>query len=187
MARGRVIYQEKELRFKVRKLAAQISRDYRNQDIVLVGLLKGCVVFMTLLGMELERIKQRRIGVGDIYTEFLSIGSYGDDHTPGEIKLEMDMRRSVKGLHILLVEDVADTGLTLEWALTHLRKKEPLSVKVCVLIDKTDKHQVALTLDYVGDARTGLPFITGFGMDDCGAGRLACVIRAVPSTTKVSS
>lgn len=171
--RGKTLFTKRKIRKRVRELAWQINDDYCGQEIVLVGLLKGAVMFLRDLGVELERIrfKYPYRSVGTIFIDFLSIGSYGKGHTPGALKLEMDIRREVAGQHVLIVEDTADSCQTLAWVVEHMRKKEPATLEVCVLIEKPDKRQRDVTLRYVGFSRAGLPFLGGYGLDDDGADR----------------
>lgn len=183
----RTLFSEEAIQKRVGELAMEISRDYQGQDIVLVGLLKGAFMFLHDLGVALELIKSyNKIdpvdnpAVGRVYIEFLSVSSYHDGHTSGELKLEMDTRRTLKGAHVILVEDVADTCKSLAWVIAHLRKKEPQSLRVCVLIAKPDKHLHNVEINYLGFSRVGLPFLAGYGMDDDGKDRCVKYIFEVP-------
>ncbi len=166
-----ILFTEQMIQRRVQELAHEITRDYRDKDIVLVGLLKGAAVFLNDLGRHLERIKEDGFGVNRVYVDYLSVGSYGDSHESGNLKLEMDIRRPVQGMHVLIVEDVADTCKTLCWTLHHMEKKQPASLKVCVLIAKPDKHEQAIEFDYIGFSETDLPFLGGYGLDVAGADR----------------
>ncbi len=184
MEERRVLFSGEQIQQRVRELAVAISRQHRGQDIVLVGLLKGAFMFLRDLGAVLEQIKTANIadcpGVGKVFVEFLSVSSYNDGHTSGDLKLEMDIRRPVKDAHVVLVEDVADTCNTLAWAYAHLRKKEPASLSVCVLVAKPDKHRHEVTLHHVGFSQTDLPFLGGYGLDVAGADRCVPYIFEVP-------
>ncbi|MBM5789569.1 hypoxanthine phosphoribosyltransferase [Candidatus Parcubacteria bacterium] len=169
-------------RFKIaRALAQEISRDYEGKSVVLVGLLKGAFMFLRDLGVALERIRGEGRGVHEVYIEFLSVGSYGGGHESGTLKLDLDIRYAVRGKHVILVEDVADTCNTLAWVVEHLQKKEPASLRVCVLIEKSDAHRYLVALHYVGFARDRLPFLGGYGLDDDGARRCDLNIFEIPS------
>lgn len=177
----RILFREVQIKWRVQELAREISLEYMGQDIVLVGLLKGAFMFLHDLGVELERNKTDDKGVERVYIDFLSVGSYGDEHEPGDLKLELDIRRPVAGKHVIIVEDVADTCNTLVWVVDHMRKKKPTSLKLCVLIDKPDKHKHELTLDYVGFSDEDLPFLGGYGLDVNGADRCVPYIFEVPA------
>lgn len=177
-----ILFTEEQIQERVRELAAEISRDYHGQDVVLVGLLKGAFMLTRDLGAELERIKERGDGVGRVFIEFLSIGSYGDGHESGDLRLDSDLRRSVQDTHVIIVEDVADTCRTLAWVVNHMGKKESASLKVCVLIDKPDNHTESAELHYVGFSKAGLPFLGGYGLDVEGADRCVLHIFEVPPT-----
>lgn len=182
--RHRILFSEEQIKQTVHTLARQISIDYYGEDVVLVGLLKGAFKLTSDLGTELERIKagaEEDVGVGKVYIDFLSVGSYGDGHDSGDLKLEMDIRRSVAGMRVIIVEDVADTCKTLAWTIAHMNKKEPASLEVCVLVAKPDKHTVEVQLDYVGFSQTDLPFLGGYGLDVAGADRCVPYIFEVPA------
>ncbi|MBI5369741.1 hypoxanthine phosphoribosyltransferase [Candidatus Uhrbacteria bacterium] len=166
-----ILFSEEEIQARVLALAQEISTDFRGKDIVLVGLLKGAFMFVRDLGVALERLREAGGGIGDIYIDFLSVGSYDDGRESGTLKLDMDIRRSVKNCHVIVVEDTADTLNTLTWVDAHLRKKQPASLDICVLVRKPDKHRHQLDLRYVGFSREGLPFLGGYGLDVKGTRR----------------
>lgn len=185
---GPILFTEEAIQQRVRDLAHEISRDYDGKDIVLVGLLKGAFMFLHDLGVALEQIKTHNMfssasdqyAVGKVLIDFLSIGSYDDRHTPGVLKLDMDVRRKVMDQHVIIVEDTADTCQTLAWVVEHMRKKEPASLDVCVLIEKPDRRKREVDLRYVGFSRSGLPFLAGYGLDEDGAARCVQYIYGVP-------
>ncbi len=178
-----ILFSEPEIQDRVRELAVQISHDYRGQDVVLVGLLKGAFMFLRDLGVALERIKETGEGVHDIYIEFLSIGSYGDGQQSGALELKMDTRRPVGNAHVIIVEDVADTCKTLSWVSAHLQKQEPATLRICVLVAKPDRHEAVVRLHYVGFSQANLPFLGGYGLDVEGADRCIPYIFEVPLTS----
>ena len=107
LSKRKILFKAGTIQARVHQLALQISEEYDDQDVVLVGLLKGAFVFVNDLGRALERIKT--MGgkcVGKVYIDFLSLSSYDDGHTSGDLRLEMDIRRPVKGMHVIIVEDV---------------------------------------------------------------------------------
>ncbi|MEN6440979.1 MAG: hypoxanthine phosphoribosyltransferase [Syntrophobacter sp.] len=138
------------------ELAARINRDYEGKSVVMVGILKGAFIFMADLA--------RRLTL-PLTLDFVRLASYGDDtSTCGTVKITKDIELPVEGRHIIVVEDIVDTGTTLKWYLDYLWARKPESVRICALIDKHERRQVEVPLDYVGMAiDTG--FIVGYGLD----------------------
>ncbi len=139
---------------RVGELGAQISRDYTGQTPVLVGVLKGVLCFMADL--------LRHISV-TVSVDFMSISSYEED-AAGAVKILKDLDQPITEQHVLLVEDIVDTGMTLNRVLEHLWSRRPASVKVCALLDKRARRLVEVPLDYVGFE---IPdeFVIGYGLD----------------------
>jgi len=137
-------------------LAARINRDYEGKDLVLIGILKGAFIFMADLARRLAP---------QVRMDFVRLASYGDsDQTCGAVRITKDIELSVEGRHVLVVEDIVDTGITLKWFLEHLRARKAESVKVCALIDKCERRQVEVPLDYVGICLDS-GFLVGYGLD----------------------
>lgn len=120
--KSQVIFDRAQIQQCVVELAVQISRDYRGQDVVLVGLLKGCVPFISDLGAQLEFIKESGEGVGDVYLDYMMISSYHDKHEPGALRLERDIEFPVKGVLSHLPAEPVVVGKPLEGA-NHLVSK----------------------------------------------------------------
>ncbi len=138
------------------ELASRINRDYEGQNVILIGILKGAFIFMADLA--------RRLTL-PVKMDFVRLASYGDDDkTCGNVRITKDVELSLRGSHVIVVEDIVDTGITLKWFLDHLRSYCPESVRVCALIDKKERRQVELSLDYVGMA-IDAGFIVGYGLD----------------------
>lgn len=137
-------------------LSEKINADYRGQSLVVIGVLKGAFVFMADL--------VRRLTV-PVEVDFVRLSSYGNaSETCGKVRLTKSFEVEIKGRHVLVIEDIVDTGITLDWFLRHLRSCDPESVKVCAFIDKAERRQVEVPLDYVGiDVPDG--FLVGYGMD----------------------
>lgn len=147
---------ERRLRARVRSLGRRIGRDYRGKDLVLVGVLKGSFIFMADLA--------REIGL-PLTCDFLRVSSYGAGTRPsGSVRLEFDLTQPVRGKHVLLVEDIIDTGQTAESVLASLRAKRPASLRLCALLHKPARTRVRLALDYVG-FRIPDTFVVGYGLD----------------------
>ena len=137
-------------------LAQQISSDYKGRDLICVGVLKGAFIFMA----DLVRMLTVPVTI-----EFLRASSYGTGTTSsGRPELAGNLSLDIKGKDLLLVEDIIDTGLTLQRMLEHLRSQQPNSVRVCALVDKRERRAVQVAVDYAGYvAESG--FLVGFGLD----------------------
>ncbi len=141
---------------RVAELAREISARHVGEELVLVGVLKGAWVFLADL--------IRRLSVPTT-VEFIAVSSYGaSTESSGVVKITTDLRFSVEGKHVLLVEDILDTGLTLQYIIEHLRMQRPASLEVCVLLDKPARRRVEVDVDYVGFE---IPdrFVVGYGVD----------------------
>lgn len=140
----------------VSELAERINRDYEGQSLVVIGILKGSFVFMADLVRKLAP---------PLKLDFVRLSSYGDKaETSGLVRITKDIELPVRGSHVLVVEDIVDTGITLKWFIEYLRSREPESVRVCALIDKLERRQVEVPLDYVGiSLEKG--FLVGYGLD----------------------
>jgi hypoxanthine phosphoribosyltransferase len=143
---------------RVAELAAQISRDYRGQDLVMVGVLKGAFIFLADLTRALEF---------PVEVDFVRLKSYGSGtESSGEIVVTKDVEETLQGRDVLIVEDIVDLGLTLDFLIKHLLTRHPRSLKICCLIDKRERRQVHVPLDYVGFV-VEKGFLVGYGLD-CG-------------------
>ncbi|HEX5497312.1 MAG TPA: hypoxanthine phosphoribosyltransferase [Mycobacteriales bacterium] len=151
-----VIVSEKEISEKVTELAAAISADYADRDILLVGVLKGAVMFMSDLARALSRPAQM---------EFMTISSYGSTaSSSGVVRTLKDLDQDISGRHVLVVEDIIDSGLTLSWLLRNLSGRHPASMEVVALLRKPDAVQVDVPVRYLG---FDIPneFVVGYGLD----------------------
>jgi hypoxanthine phosphoribosyltransferase len=150
-----LITQEK-INQAVAKLAAEIRRDYRGKQPLLIGILKGSFVFMADLVRELDL---------PIEVDFVKLSSYGSGtRTSGKVKVVHGLKSQIKGRDVLVVEDIVDTGLTVAFLTDYLKKKKPDSLKLCVLVDKPSQHKVPVTIDYVGFT-VPHKFVVGYGID----------------------
>lgn len=141
---------------RVWELAAQISRDYEGEEPLLVGVLKGSFVFLADL--------VRNLSV-PCRLDFVQVASYGSaTKTCGEVAMVKDLGGPICGCHVLIVEDIVDTGLTLSWLVKLLGSRQPASLRVCALLDKKDRRVVPFEADYVGFP---IPdrFVVGYGLD----------------------
>jgi hypoxanthine phosphoribosyltransferase len=149
----RVLYSHAKIQRRVRTLARHISRDYAGQRLVLVGILKGVVCFMSDLMQHLSI---------PVTLDFMAISYYGGD---GQVvKITRDLDGSITGQHVLMVEDIVDTGMTLNYILSHLSAHNPASLCVCTLLDKRARRLIDVALDYVG-FEVPDEFVVGYGLD----------------------
>jgi hypoxanthine phosphoribosyltransferase len=153
---GRILYSETALRQRVLELGRQISADYDGRNPLVVGVLKGVVFFMSDL---------LRVITVPVSVDYMAISRYRPDlATKGSVRLTKDLEEPVEGRHVLFVEDVIDTGLTLSYLLRNLRARDPLSLEVCALFDKPQRRIAAIPVRYKG---FDLPdrFVVGYGLD----------------------
>jgi bifunctional protein TilS/HprT len=149
----RVLYSHAKIKRRVRTLARRISRDYAGQRLVLIGILKGVVCFMADLMQHLSI---------PVTLDFMAISYYGGD---GQVvKITRDLDSSITGQHVLMVEDIVDTGMTLNYILSHLSAHNPTSLRVCTLLDKRARRLIDVPLDYVG-FEVPDEFVVGYGLD----------------------
>jgi len=149
----RVLYSHAKIQRRVRTLARHISRDYAGQRLVLIGILKGVVCFMADLMQHLSL---------PVTLDFMAISYYGGD---GQVvKITRDLDSSITGQHVLMVEDIVDTGMTLNYILNHLSAHNPASLRVCTLLDKKARRLINVPLDYVGFEAPD-EFVVGYGLD----------------------
>ncbi len=147
---------EEEIQRRVSELADEISKDYEGKEIVLVGVLKGAFVFLADLMRKLK-VPSR--------VDFLAVSSYGKfTETTGQVKIIKDLDHPIEHEHVLIVEDILDTGLTLNYIYSLLRKRNPASLKTVVLLDKPEKRLVDFKPDYVGFTVPPV-FLVGYGLD----------------------
>jgi hypoxanthine phosphoribosyltransferase len=153
---GEILVQPDELRQKVADLGKAISKDYADRDLLLVGVLKGAVFFLSDL--------MREITV-PCEVDFMAVASYGSaTDSSGVVRILKDLDASIEGRHVLIVEDIVDSGLTLQYLLRNLHARGPASVEVCALLTKPDRRKIDLDARYVGFE---IPdkFAIGYGLD----------------------
>jgi hypoxanthine phosphoribosyltransferase len=152
-----VLISEEEIQSRVLELAAQISNDYDGKgDIVLVGVLKGSFIFLADLARKLTIPRT---------IEFIAVSSYGSgSKATGAVRLVMDVRGNIAGKHVLIVEDIVDTGHTLKYLIGMLDSHLPASVKTCALVRKAERAEVDVDVDYLG-FDIGDEWVVGYGLD----------------------
>lgn len=152
----RTLIEEGRIKERIKQLAAQISSDFDGHEVLLVGVLKGAVVFMADLVRELKC---------PCTIDFMAVSSYGmSTHSSGVVRIIKDLDHSIEGKHVILVEDIVDTGLTLDYLCGVLRSRKPATLKVCVLLDKPSRRKIPVKVDYTG-FQIPDEFVIGYGLD----------------------
>lgn len=151
-----VMLSEEQIQKRIKDLGVQITQDYAGLNPLLIGVLKGACFFLS----DLMRAIDTRVGI-----EFMAISSYGSStRTSGEVRIMKDLDVPIEGRHILVVEDIVDTGLTLSYLLANLESRGAASVKLAALLDKHERRQREVKIDYLG-FRIPDEFVVGYGLD----------------------
>ena len=151
-----ILIDENKLKKKVQELGAQITHDYQGESLLLIGVLKGAVVFLSELCQQIKL---------PVTFDFMAVSSYGSStKSSGVVRILKDLDDSLEGKHVLIVEDIIDTGLTLDYLYRHLLNRGPASLGICTLLDKPSRRIVDVKVDYVGFQ---IPdrFVVGYGLD----------------------
>ena len=155
----RILITSEEIGARVRELGQQITNDYAGQDILMIGVLRGAVIFMS----DLARAIKRPINI-----DFMAISSYGTStSSSGVVRILKDLDESVEGRHILIIEDIIDSGLTLNYLVENLKSRKPASGRICTLLSKPDRRKVDVQVDYNGFIIPDY-FVVGYGLDCAG-------------------
>jgi len=153
----KILLTEEQIRDRIQELGQELSREYADKDPIFVGVLKGVVIFYADM--------VRRITVPCQF-DFMWISSYSGTNSTGKMQLKKDISADIKGRHVVILEDIYDTGNSLNFTYNHLLSKEPASIKICTLLDKPERRKPEVTLkpDYVGFT---IPngFVVGYGLD----------------------
>jgi hypoxanthine phosphoribosyltransferase len=153
---GRPIVTQEEMRARIKELGKQIAADYAGKDFVLVGVLKGAYAFYADLARAI-RIPMR--------IDFMIVTSYGSQaKTSGKVKVITELTEDIKGKDVLLVEDIVDSGLTVQYLIKRLSAHKPKSIKVCTLLSKPERRTIDVPLDYVG-FKIPNEYVVGYGLD----------------------
>ena len=152
----KILLDKNVIQEKIVKLGKQISQDYKNKKPILICILRGAVIFLSDLMRSIEM---------PVKIDFMSISSYGDStQSSGVVKIRKDIDMDIQNEHVIIVEDIVDSGLTLDYIFRYLQKHNPASVKICTLLDKPEAHKTDLKLDYVGYEIEN-EFVVGYGLD----------------------
>lgn len=152
----KVLIDEQTIQDKVYELAKKIEKDYEGKDLTLVCILKGSTFFTVDLAKRIDK---------KLKLQFMKISSYGAEKiSSGKINLELDLPNNMENENLLIVEDIIDTGRTLSYLIKHLKEKNPASIKLCTLLDKPERREYDVKVDYVGFE---IPdkFVVGYGLD----------------------
>jgi len=154
----KILITEEEIQTKIRELGEILTEEYRDKNPIIVGVLKGVVIFYA------DMVRQIKV---PCQMDFMWISSYaGTESAPGGMIVRRDVSQDIRGRHVLILEDIFDTGNSLDFTYKHLLSKEPASLKICTLLDKPERRKPGITLqaDYVGFTVPN-EFVVGYGLD----------------------
>lgn len=155
MVIGKPLFTVEQIQDKVKELARAISDDYQGKDLVVICILRGAFMFTSDL--------IRNIDV-PLTIDFITASSYVKENTTSEVKVHCDIRESIRGRHVLLVEDIVDSGITLNYIREMMLQREPESLRICGLLDKKKRREVEVRIDYRGFDIPNV-FVVGYGLD----------------------
>jgi hypoxanthine phosphoribosyltransferase len=142
---------------RVKEIGAQIERDYQGKDLVLLGVLKGSYIFISDLARAIDL---------PLAVDFIGLSSYGEaTESSGVVKITSDLSKPIEGKHVVIVEDIVDTGLTMRYLLDNLATRHPSSVKLCTLLNKPSRARTKIPIDYLG-FQIEDRFVVGYGLDN---------------------
>ena len=152
----RILISEEEIKAKIAELGKQLTADYAGKDPIFIGILRGVVVFFSDMIRAIDT---------PCRIDFMAVSSYGAaTESSGRIIIKKDFDLDISGRHVVILEDIIDSGLTLKYVLAYMQSKNPASLKVCTLLDKPDRRKVDLQADYVGFTVPN-EFVVGYGLD----------------------
>ena len=158
-----ILCTEEMIKTRVRQLGEQISKDYEGKTLYVIGILKGAAIFMADLVREIQI---------PVKIDYMSVSSYGNaTHSSGAVRTYRDLDMDINGQHVLVVEDIVDTGLTMDFLKNSLYLRHPASLKVCAFLDKPAKRKIHLEIEYTGYTYSGEDFLVGYGLDAAEEGR----------------
>jgi hypoxanthine phosphoribosyltransferase len=152
----KVLFTKDEIEKRIMELSAKISSDYKGKELTMIGIIKGALPFFFKLS-EKVNLAQR--------WDFMALSSYGDrTQSTGIVKINMDLGSSIEGKEVLIIEDIIDTGLTMNYLINNLKTRKPASLKICTLLFKEGNLKQKMKIDYVG-FKIPKKFVVGFGLD----------------------
>ncbi len=150
-----VLINKAKLERRIEEMAKQIQKDYEGKEMVLIGILKGSVIFMTELAKNIK---------SSVILDFMDVSSYEGTESTGSVKINKDIRDSIEGKDVILVEDIIDTGRTLTYVKEYLKQKNPNSIKIATMLSKPSRRVMELEVEYIGFAIED-KFVVGYGLD----------------------
>jgi hypoxanthine phosphoribosyltransferase len=151
-----VLFTADQIAARVKQLGQQIQRDYESKDLVLLGVLKGSFLFISDLARAIDL---------PLSVDFIGLSSYGEaTESSGVVKITSDLSKPIEGKHVLVIEDIVDTGLTMRYLLDNLATRHPTSVKLCALLNKPSRARTTIPIDYLG-FQIEDRFVVGYGLD----------------------
>ena len=153
---GEIIFTQEQIEERAAEIGREITEDYKGETVLVVGILTGSVMWMAEVMKSIDL---------DLAIDFMSVSSYGAaTESSGIVKINKDLKSDIKGRHVILVEDIVDSGKTLDVICRFLKTREPASLKICTMLDKKERRKVDMEADYVGFSAPDL-FLIGFGLD----------------------
>ncbi|HOM43221.1 MAG TPA: hypoxanthine phosphoribosyltransferase [Bacillota bacterium] len=151
-----ILISEEEIAKRVKELGKQLTEDYKGKELLVVGILKGCMLFLSDLVRTIDL---------PLTLDFMVVSSYGaTTKSSGVVRIVKDLEREIEGKDVLIVEDIVDTGLTLSYLVENFKARNPKSVKVCSLLDKPDRRKAQVDIQYIG-FKIPDEFVVGYGLD----------------------
>ncbi len=150
-----ILISPEELEAEIKKLGGRISKDYAGRCVTLVGVLKGCILFMSDLAKNISL---------DTRMDFMMLSSYSGAHSTGVVRILLDLKESIEDCDVLIIEDIVDSGLTMEYMLQNLKTRRPRSLEICTLLDKPTRRRANIPIKYTGFTIED-KFVVGYGLD----------------------
>ncbi len=151
-----ILINKTKLEKRIEEMGKQIQKDYEGKELVLIGILKGSVMFMAELAKNIKK---------NVELDFMDVSSYEGRESSGIVKVNKDIRNSIEGKDVIIVEDIIDTGRTLTYLIDYLKQKKPSSIKIATMLSKPSRRVMELKVDYIGFAIEDR-FVIGYGLDD---------------------
>ena len=154
----KTLIEKEKIKQRIDEIANQISKDYNGEDITIICLLKGAAYFALDLSKKIKK--------SDVIMDFVKVSSYGKNQreTTGNINFKLDISENIEGKNVIIVEDIIDSGITLNYLYNYLNKKNPKTLKICVLLDKKERRVKPIKVDYTG-FEIDNKFVLGYGLD----------------------
>ena len=150
-----ILINKSKLEKRIEEMGKQIEKDYQGKELVFVGILKGSVMFMSELAKNVK---------SNVELDFMDVSSYQGTQSTGTVTINKDIRNSIEGKNVILVEDIIDTGRTLTYVLEYLKQKNPNSIKIATMLSKPSRRVMELNVDYIGFSIED-KFVVGYGLD----------------------